>query len=179
MARWQEATVLEHTCFKCCPRCGKEALTAHQTHGVLCEACGFIYFHNTAAAVMAILETPEGIVFTRRAHDPGRGLLDLPGGFVDHGESLEEALARELREELGITVTNPRYFGSFPNIYVYKGVTYFTADAVFRYHWADPSTLSHNAEISEIAVHKAEELAPESLAFDSVRAVLKKYRLKN
>lgn len=102
------------TGFRFCPKCGVERLVSEDGKSVTCGACGFRYFHNMAAAVMGILTTPSGILLTRRAEDPGKGMLDLPGGFVDYGESLEQALVREIQEELGIRVTIPEYIGSFP-----------------------------------------------------------------
>ena len=66
-----------------------------------------------------------------RANDPGRGKLDLPGGFVDPKESAEAAIKREIKEELKIDIAEPRYLGSYPNIYEYGGVTYHTCDLFF------------------------------------------------
>jgi ADP-ribose pyrophosphatase YjhB (NUDIX family) len=66
-----------------------------------------------------------------RKEAPKRGYLGLPGGFVGHGETLEEALGREIQEELNLAIKDFRYFGSFPNRYDYKRVTYFTIDALF------------------------------------------------
>jgi ADP-ribose pyrophosphatase YjhB (NUDIX family) len=97
-----------------------------------CEACGFELYMNPAAAVAGVIVDPqERMVVLVRGKEPGKGLWDLPGGFVDPGETAEEALAREIREEVGLEVTAMRYLGSWPNIYHYGGIAYRTLDFGF------------------------------------------------
>ncbi len=78
-----------------------------------CPSCGFVYFHNCASCVAAIITVKQGIVLTVRNRAPKKGLLDLPGGFCNYGESLEDALVREVREELNLELSDLSYFGSF------------------------------------------------------------------
>jgi ADP-ribose pyrophosphatase YjhB (NUDIX family) len=59
------------------------------------------------------------------------GMLDLPGGFVDLDETAEDALMREVREEVGLEVSAMRFWKTFANRYVYGGVLYFTTDLVY------------------------------------------------
>jgi ADP-ribose pyrophosphatase YjhB (NUDIX family) len=54
------------------------------------------------STVDAIIEKDEKLLLIRRGHDPFRGKLALPGGFVDYGERVEEALVREVKEELDL-----------------------------------------------------------------------------
>lgn len=97
-----------------------------------CEACGFELFMNPAAAVAGVIVDGRGrMVVLVRGKEPGKGLWDLPGGFVDPGETAEEALAREIREEVDLKVTAMRYLGSWPNVYEYGGVRYRTLDFGF------------------------------------------------
>jgi ADP-ribose pyrophosphatase YjhB (NUDIX family) len=165
------------TGFRFCPNCGVEKLVSEDGKSVTCGACGFHYFHNMAAAVMGILATPSGILLTRRAEEPGKGMLDLPGGFVDYGESLEEALTREIQEELGIRVTVPEYIGSFPNTYVFGGVTYHTSDAVFGVALPrGPDLREVRGELTEVIVRQPEAVPLEQMAFDSARQAILLYR---
>ncbi len=66
-----------------------------------------------------------------RARDPGQGKYGLPGGFVDSGETLEDSLVREVREETGLRVTKLEYLCSFPNSYTYREVAVDVLDAFF------------------------------------------------
>jgi len=140
-----------------------------------CPDCGYLYFHNAASAVSAIIKTNRRIILITRKHAPRRGYLDLPGGFVGHGETLEEALQRETQEELNLTVRDFRYFGSFPNRYDYKGVTYFSVDTIFTCKAVSLRAMSPREEVSEISILKPEEIDPQRLAFLSVRKALQKY----
>ena len=117
--------------FNYCPACGSGNISFADMKKVSCRDCSFTYYHNVAAAVAAILEYNDKVVLIRRAKDPGRGKLDLPGGFVDPKESAEEAVKREIKEELKIDVRGPKYLGSYPNVYKYEGVTYRTCDLFF------------------------------------------------
>ncbi|NPU82849.1 MAG: NUDIX hydrolase [Syntrophaceae bacterium] len=70
-----------------------------------CPACGHVEesWRNPVPTVDIIIELEEGIVLIRRKNPPPGWAL--PGGFVDYGESLEEAAVREAREETGLDVT--------------------------------------------------------------------------
>ena len=54
----------------------------------------------------------------RRAKEPAKGTLDLPGGFVDMYETVEDGMRREIKEETGLDVTEIQYLFSSPNVYV-------------------------------------------------------------
>ncbi|MBX6724069.1 MAG: NUDIX domain-containing protein [Dactylosporangium sp.] len=73
----------------------------------VCVACGETTWRNPLPVAVAILpvltRTGTGVVAVRRAIEPGRGLLALPGGFIEYGEDWREALVRELWEETGLT----------------------------------------------------------------------------
>jgi 8-oxo-dGTP diphosphatase len=57
------------------------------------------------------------VLMVRRAVPPSRGAWDLPGGFIEAGETAEEAARREVREELGIAVRLERVLGAIPDVY--------------------------------------------------------------
>jgi len=141
-----------------------------------CAACGFIYFHNTASAVAGILWKGEEILLVRRARKPGQGLLDFPGGFVDFEETLEQALIREIKEELNVDIETLQYFASAPNTYIYEGVTYYTSDAFFTCKIKDWNSLQCNSEIIEIVWMKPETIHSEMLAFDSCRTIVRRLK---
>jgi len=88
-----------------CPRCGHEA-EVRFPRSIHCPACGYAAFFNPKPVACAIPRTETGAVWlVRRGFDPGKGRWSMPGGFVDLGESVEEAAAREVEEELRTTAT--------------------------------------------------------------------------
>lgn len=76
-------------------------------------------FHsrNMPVAVSAIIETDDGVMLGCREGDPTAGQYALIGGFVDNGESLEEALRREIREETSLEIVSAEYFCSLVGKY--------------------------------------------------------------
>ena len=87
-----------------CPRCGK-APTIEFPRSIRCEHCGYAAFYNPKPVAGAIPREPDGRIWLlRRGFDPSAGLWTFPGGFVDLGESVEDAARREAREELEIDV---------------------------------------------------------------------------
>lgn len=167
--------MLSTTHFKFCPWCGNRAISVFEKNGMQCAACGYVYFHNCASAVTAIIETKRGIIFTKRNHAPKKGLLDLPGGFCDYHESLEDALRREIREELALDLASVSYYGSFPNVYRFKGVTYFTVDSVFICRARTLSSLAPNPEIAAVLFAKPSSIDMKRVAFDSTRRAIRAY----
>jgi ADP-ribose pyrophosphatase YjhB (NUDIX family) len=167
--------MIRHAGFRFCPRCGGTRIDDDEGKAIRCGDCGFLYFHNTASAVAVLLETDRGLLLARRNAEPGNGLLDLPGGFVDYGESCESALRREVKEEMDLDLGELTYFGSFPNIYEYHDVTYFTTDMVFRAAVPEGFKPKLNAEIRELALVRRESLAFHQLAFEVTKLVLKEY----
>jgi ADP-ribose pyrophosphatase YjhB (NUDIX family) len=87
-----------------CPRCGGEAEVAFP-RSITCGRCGYGAYYNPKPVACAIPREPDGRIWLlRRAFDPSGGLWTFPGGFVDLGESVEQAALRETREELEIDV---------------------------------------------------------------------------
>jgi ADP-ribose pyrophosphatase YjhB (NUDIX family) len=87
-----------------CPRCASDA-TVRFPRQIACDSCGYAAFYNPKPVAAAIPRDAQGnILLLRRAFDPGAGLWTFPGGFVDLGESVEDAARRETREELDIDV---------------------------------------------------------------------------
>jgi ADP-ribose pyrophosphatase YjhB (NUDIX family) len=167
--------MLRHARFFYCPSCGKRPVEGLLHNAMRCPSCGFVYFHNCASCVAAIITVKQGIVLTVRNRAPKRGLLDLPGGFCNYGESLEDALVREVREELNLELSDLAYFGSFPNVYRYKNVTYFTTDAIFLCTAQNLPAAAPNDEIAGIRVVRPALIDLSRIGFSSTRAALARY----
>ncbi len=154
--------------FKFCPFCGSNDSFIFDDFKVFnCSSCKRSYFVNAAAACGAIIETPQGILFVSRKYDPKKGLLDLPGGFIDLHERVEVAIRRELQEELMFVPDNLEFFASFPNDYEYDGINYTTLDLYFysKIDYMPNATASDDA--NEIFYVKREDIDVNSLAFKS------------
>jgi ADP-ribose pyrophosphatase YjhB (NUDIX family) len=166
----------KYTRFKFCPCCASPKIRVHRKNAIKCGACGYIYFHNTAAAVAGIIEIKGKILLIRRAIDPKKGWYDLPGGFVDYKESIDEALIREVKEECNLDIKDLRYFGSFGNLYNYKDVDYFTADTFFLCRPVAIKKLRLSKEASEVVLADIKEFNLNKIAFESIKAALEKYK---
>jgi len=167
--------LIRYTKFKFCPRCGKAAISGFRQNALRCENCRFVYFHNCAAAVAGIIETGKGIILARRAEEPKKGDYDLPGGFVGYLENFEEALKREVKEELNLQIQGFQYLGSFPNVYSYQDVTYFTTDAIFVVKTSNLECLKLSKEIAEIVISDPGEIDQGKIAFESIKEGIRRY----
>lgn len=162
--------------FNYCPACGAEGIVFDGTKKSSCRDCSFTYYHNVAASVAAILEHDKKIVLIKRAKKPGKGRLDLPGGFVDPEESAEEALRREIKEELQIEVGELEYLGSCPNIYEFEGVTYYTCDLFFYSKIDKLPTDFDREEVKELLSINPLEIPDDKIAFESVKTALSVFK---
>lgn len=87
-----------------CPRCGQSA-TVDYPRSITCPHCGYGAYYNPKPVAAAIPVNQDGeIILLRRGFDPGKDLWTFPGGFVDLGESVEDAAHREAHEELEIAI---------------------------------------------------------------------------
>jgi ADP-ribose pyrophosphatase YjhB (NUDIX family)/ribosomal protein S18 acetylase RimI-like enzyme len=87
-----------------CPRCGRPAEVQFPRR-IGCPHCGYAAYYNPKPVACAIPLDGDGrVILLRRGFDPGRGQWTFPGGFVDLGESVEDAARRETDEELGLAI---------------------------------------------------------------------------
>jgi NAD+ diphosphatase len=96
-----------------CGRCGSQTARRGPELARTCTLCGLQHFPRISPAVIVRVERGDEILLARSPHFM-RGVYSTLAGFVEPGESLEDTVRREIQEEVGITVTNLRYFGSQP-----------------------------------------------------------------
>lgn len=110
-----------------CGRCGSPTARQAAELSRTCAACGLQHFPRISPAVIVRVERGDQILLARSPHF-APGVYSTLAGFVEPGESLEETVIREVREEVGVTVTNVRYFGSQPWPFPHSLMIGFVAD---------------------------------------------------
>lgn len=96
-----------------CGACGQPTIVAPRERARVCQPCGLQHFPRLAPAIIVAVEREDEILLARSPHFPP-GILSILAGFVEPGESLEEAVHREVEEETGILLETVEYFGSQP-----------------------------------------------------------------
>jgi NAD+ diphosphatase len=100
-----------------CGRCGAHMALMPHERAKQCPACGLLNYPRLSPAIIiaVVKQTADGnrLLLARNQRFP-KGRYSVIAGFVEPGESLEECAAREVREEVGVDITNIRYFGSQP-----------------------------------------------------------------
>jgi mutator protein MutT len=160
--------------WKHCPYCGSQNISwGNGTHRMSCQTCSGVFYINAATAVIALIRNSEGkFLFTCRKNDPAAGKLDFPGGFVNIGECSEDAVRREVMEELGLDLTKVEYRMSMPNRYLYRGIVYFTLDLVYICECEDFSGISANDDISGFVFMDINDVNPDDLGLESVKEIV-------
>lgn len=163
--------------FHYCPRCGSPAFQVHEDRSKRCDACGFVYYLNPSASVACFIRDKEGkLLVIRRRFEPAKGTLDLPGGFAELDETLEEALQREVREETGLRLKAFRYLFSLPNRYTFSGFVVHTLDAFFEGEVDSFDAVKVADDAAEALVLTPDAIRPEQFGLDSIRKALYKFR---
>lgn len=156
--------------FKYCPKCGSPRFGIHNEKSKQCADCGFVYYFNPSSATVAfIVNSRDELLVCRRAKDPAKGTLDLPGGFVDLYETGEEGVAREVREETGLHVVRTHYLFSLPNLYVYSGFTVHTLDMFFRCEVEDTLHYTAMDDAADLFFVPLKDIRPEEFGLGSIR----------
>jgi ADP-ribose pyrophosphatase YjhB (NUDIX family) len=163
-----------------CPICGNplEERFAFQQMRSVCPVCSFIHFHDPKVAVIGMVTWDDHVLLIRRGVEPMKGKWALPGGYMDAGEMPADALARELREEVGVEVEIEELADIFPM----AGPGVLNSGIVIAYHARirrdEPPALACDDDVCEAAWFQRDNL-PEDLAFESTQTMLAKWRNAN
>jgi NAD+ diphosphatase len=107
--------------FQYCYKCGNKIDKVKDLTEKRCHTCQLSFYPNLAPAVMVLVQNNHQVLLARSAHFKP-GIYSVIAGFIDIGESAEEAAHREVKEEVGIEISRLEYFGSqswpFPNSFM-------------------------------------------------------------
>jgi ADP-ribose pyrophosphatase YjhB (NUDIX family) len=158
--------------YEFCPKCGGglglEQVKPREPKRLVCAKCRFIFFLDPKVAACTIFELEGKIVLARRSIDPGYGKWVFPGGFVDRGETVEEAAIREAREEVNADIGLRGLVG----VYSYSGVP--VVVVVFAATLLNDQ-LEAADECLDVRYFTKEEIPWKELAFSSTHDALKDY----
>lgn len=96
---------------KFCGRCGNHLDVSLPLSALMCADCGYVSFPRVSPACIVLITQGNKVLLARSHHFP-KGVYGLIAGFVEAGESIEACAKREVREEVGLEITNLRWFGS-------------------------------------------------------------------
>jgi len=162
--------------LKFCPKCSSAKFRKSGERSLKCEACGFHFFINSAAAVAALVGDEKGkLMLVTRGIEPNYGKLDLPGGFVDPGETAENAVQRELFEELGMKIKSLDYVSSAANEYIFSEYSVFTTDLAFKVIPVTVSGLKPMDDILDFKFYTEEEINYAEIPAPSIKKFVKDF----
>ena len=161
--------------FKFCMFCGASGFKWNDKNAFVCPTCSRKFYINMSSSVVAVIYNQKGeLLLTRRKNEPAKEMLDLPGGFVNLGETAENAVIREVKEELNIDIIELKFAGTFPNEYVFDGITYFTEDVVFLCKVADLSNITPCDDVLSFEFKNITEIDINEIGLQSIKNVIKK-----
>lgn len=166
--------------FEYCPRCGSKHFNINGERSRHCTNCNLTYYANASASTAAIITNSKGeVLLATRAFDPAKGKLDLPGGFVDMNESAEEAIIREIKEELNLDVQNPQYLFSLPNEYNFSGITVHTLDLFFKVEIDDNAIITSADDVASAQFYDLNNVNIEDIGLNSIKKAIEKLKNEN
>ena len=164
--------------FKFCPACGSPEFKIDTFKSKKCENCKFNYYYNSAGAVPVIIkDKDDNYLFVKRKFDPLKGTLDLPGGFIDFGETAENCAVREVKEETGIDIQEKdlKFLFSVPNYYNYSNFIVTSIDIYFEATIDSFKNGVANDDAQELVILKKNEIDISKIGFEGIKKGVKKY----
>lgn len=162
-----EKPVNEKDLYTYCPQCRSNLAlkTIDKAQVKSCNKCGFVFWNNPKPAVSILLYRNGDVLMIQRAHEPFKNYWVLPGGFIGHEETAEEAIKREAKEEIGLGVLIDGLIGVYRIDNDPRGIH---IDIIFHGRASDQDTL--NKEDKKWQYFSPENL-PENVAYKHRNAI--------
>jgi NAD+ diphosphatase len=136
---------------KYCGKCGSSMKLKEDEVAVKCPECGFIIYPRISPAIIVAVTKGDQLLLARNARNV-QGWFSVIAGFVEPGENLEQCVAREVKEEVGVEIKNIKYFGSQPWPFPDSLMLAFTAE------YAGGEIKPDMVEIVEAGWYKVDEI---------------------
>ena len=161
-----------HVEYRHCPKCGgaldRRVVKSNEPKRLVCQTCAFIFYQDPKVVAGTIFTLDGGIVLLKRGVEPEIGKWVFPGGYVDRGESVQEAAVRETKEESQLDVK----LGPLLNVYSYPRspnvIVVYAADVI-------GGELCAADECTEAGIFSRQEIPWHDLAFVSTRDAINDY----
>lgn len=165
--------------MKYCPFC-RSSLKKNKNHQSACPNCAFVDYNNPRPTASAIIEKDNKILLVKRSWHPFKGYWDLVGGFVDYYETPEEALKREIREEIGVKVLESKLFriakGIYTDYHTKSRLSVIDHQYIVKKY---QGTLKASSDVEQIKWFAKNNLPPfEKIAFENIRQGIRLYLSK-
>ena len=158
--------------FKYCPHCGGsiafKPVTDDTQHRHVCNSCNTIHYQNPKIVTGVLPIIGDKVLLARRAIEPRKGFWNVPAGYMENGEKVEEGAERELWEEAMAKVENIRPHLIYSIAAIHQVYMLFLGDLV-------DETFSPGIESLEVKLFSEEEIPWKELAFTSSAVCIKRY----
>lgn len=157
--------------YKHCSICGTDL--KEEGNNLKCAKCAFVNYRNPRPTATALVLHKNRLLLTKRAGEPFKDWWDLPGGFIERGETPEQAAIRELKEETGLNIKIKKIFGIYPGTYPSEFDPFHILSIVYL---ADSFTKTLKAldDVCESKWFEKKDI-PEKFAFDSNQLIIKDF----
>ena len=162
--------------YRFCPHCGAPlpptTVPPLQVLRQDCTQCGTVHYRNAKPTAGALITRNGRLLLGKRAFEPFKDWWDVPGGFLDPWEEPEDGLAREIREETGLSVTTKRLFAVLNDTYGDEG------DYTLNFYYLAETTPGEPVacdDVTELSWFSPTEL-PERIAFTAGRKVVEAWK---
>ena len=162
--------------FRFCPVCGSRRFLENNFKSKHCHDCGFTYYANPCSATAAFIRNSRGdLLVAIRGKEPAKGTLDLPGGFVDMDETVEQGMIREIKEETGLDVAALRYLFASPNRYLDSGLVIHTIDMFYEVRMDDDAVPHADDDAAALLWMPLDDVDPAQFGLQSISQAVRRY----